>query len=252
MKKGTKKKKDEKVEQKHEMLTIVYPSKGICSPAFAHALRTLEIPKEFKKYEVLYISGADVAIARNNLAEAARGEYIFWVDDDVLPPPDTIKKLYAHDKDIVSGLYFSRQPPHYPQIHMFDDKDCRFASSVVDYERNALIEIDACGAGCMLIKRKVFDKIKKPYFNYVPATETEPKMGEDYYFCKKVKEAGMKVYCDTSVICKHIGEMFIGPQYWEINRAKLHQIESQLGPEQFEKYKKQVGKLQEQRNDINR
>lgn len=236
-----------------KLITIAFPSRGSCNPAFAHALKLMAIPRDFNTYEVLYIAGADCAVSRNKLASAARGEYIFFVDDDVLPPPNAIVKLYEHKKDFITGLYFARQRPHYPQIHTLTKDDERRCDSVIDYPKDKLIEVDACAAGCMLIKRKVFEKLKQPYFHYIPATETEPKMGEDFFFCKKLREAGIKIYCDTSVICRHIGDEFIGPQHWDIYRQRLAQMEDMMGPEKFKEYKKQLQKLQEVRqNDVNK
>lgn len=228
------------------ILTIAFPSKGVCNPAFAHALRLLQIGKPFKSFEVLYVEGADVAVARNKLVAAAKGDYILFLDDDVLPPPDALTKLLRHKKDFVSGLYFSRQRPHYPQIHMVNKEDPRRCDSVIDYEKDKLIQVEACGGGCMLIKRKVFKKLKRPYFHYIPADEESGiKKSEDYYFCEKVREAGFKIYCDTSIICNHIGVKFIGPEYWEISKQKIDEIEAMMGPKKFEEYKKNVSKLRD-------
>ena len=238
-----------KKEIKKEILTIAFPSKGITNPAFACALRLLNLDP-FRIYETIYISGCDTAVSRNKLANAAKGDYILFLDDDVLPPPNTIGKLYAHKKDFVSGLYFARQRPHYPQIHTISKEDERRCDSVIDYKRDALIEVDATGGGCMLIKKKVFEKLEEPYFHYIPAEGDAPKMGEDFYFCKKVKKAGFKIYCDTSVVCKHIGETFIGPEHWDFHRAKLTEIEKMMGPKGFEKYKQQVRKLDDRRRNI--
>jgi len=221
------------------ILTIAFPSRGITDPAFAVALKLLQIQEPFSKYEVLYVSGADAAVARNVLASNFKGDYIFFVDDDVLPPPNAITKLYSHNKDVMSGLYFAKQEPHFPQIFTKNKKSKIRYDSVYDIPENKLIEIDACGAGCMLIKRKVFDKLKQPYFQYIPRGEKTPRKGEDMFFCEKVKKAGFKIYADTSVICKHIGTKFIGPAHWDISKQQIEQIKKQLGPKKFEQFKKQ-------------
>ena len=64
------------------IITLAFPSKGVCDPAFAVALRDLELP-EGCGYAVVYSAGADTAVSRNLLAEKARdvGDYIFFVDD---------------------------------------------------------------------------------------------------------------------------------------------------------------------------
>jgi len=227
------------------IISIVFPSRGTVDPAFAVALRVLQIPltKEEDRFEVLYVSGADVAVARNTLALDFKGDYIFFIDDDVLPPMDTLVKLLKHDKDIVAGLYFAKQRPHFPQMFRKSKKAKGRYDSIIEYPKDDLLEIDACGAGCMLIKKEVFDKLKKPFFQYIPRGENTPRMGEDFYFCEKAKKAGFKIYCDTSIVCKHIGTTYIGPEHWQISLDKLKEIERQLGPKKFEKYKQQMIEL---------
>lgn len=230
------------------ILTLAFPSRGITDPAFAVALRLLQLPlTKDDRYEVLYVTGADVAVARNTLALDFKGDYIFFIDDDVLPPFDTITKLIQHNKDIVAGLYFAKQRPHFPQIFLRSKKTKGRYDSVINYPKNELIEVDACGAGCMLIKKEVFEKLKKPYFQYIPRGEKTPRIGEDFYFCEKVKKAGFKIYCDTSIICKHIGTTYIGPEHWEISNDKLKEIEERMGPEKFEEYKQKMIQLADEK-----
>lgn len=222
-------------------LTIAFPSKGICDPAFAIALRLLQIP--FEQYQVLYVPGADVSVARNLLAEKAIGDYIFFVDDDILPPINTIPKLLSHKKDFVSGLYFAKQQPHFPQIFKKSKKAKGRYDTIYDVPKDKLIEVDSCGAGCILLNRDIFKKIKQPFFQYIPATEKTPRKGEDYYFCEKVKKAGFKIYCDTSVICRHIGATRIGPDHWEISKQRIAEMKKQMGEEKFNKFKEQFYNL---------
>jgi len=221
------------------ILSIVFPSKGICDPAFAMALRLLEIPAD--QYSVLYTTGADVAYARNLLAEKVKdvADYIFLVDDDVLPPINTITKLLSHNKDMVCGLYFANREPHFPQIFLKNKEDKTKYDCVENYKKDSLIEIDACGAGCMLIKAEIFKKLKLPYFWYIPKSEDKPRKGEDFYFCEKVKEAGYKIYCDTSIICKHIGKKLIGPEHWDMSVQMLKEMKDKMGEKKFYEWRKQ-------------
>ena len=49
-------------------------------------------------------------------------DYILWVDSDMTFNPDDLKQLLADDKDIVTGLYFTRKQPVEPVIYsMVDD-----------------------------------------------------------------------------------------------------------------------------------
>ena len=220
-------------------IAIVFPSRGICDPAFAIALRLLEIPAD--QFSVIYVEGCDTAYSRNILAEKSKGvaDYIFFIDDDILPPINTITRLLSHKKDIVCGLYFAKQEPHFPQIFLKNTEDPTRYDCVEDYKKDSLIEVDSCGAGCMLIKAEIFKKLKLPYFWYIPKSEDKPRKGEDFYFCEKVKEAGYKIYCDTSILCKHIGRKFIGAEHWNMSVQMLKEIKEKMGEQKFNEFKKQ-------------
>jgi len=112
--------------------------------------------------------------------------------------------------------------------------------TVLDYKDGDLVEVDACGMGCMLIKKSVFEKLEEPYFQYTPRSKTSLQKGEDYYFCEKAKDAGFKIFCDTSVICGHIGTIVIGPQFWEESRRQLQKLQKEMGEEKFKDFKRNI------------
>jgi len=224
------------------IIAIAFPSRGVCDPAFAVALRLLEIPffSEDDRYSVVYSAGADTAVARNLLAEKTKdvADYIFFLDDDTLPPINTITKLLSHEKHIIAGLYFAKQEPHFPQIFLRNEEDPTRYDCIENYKKDSLIEVDTCGAGCLLVKTEVFKNLKKPYFKYEPSGEGIPRKGEDFYFCEKAKEAGYKIFCDTSIICKHIGTKYIGPEHWEISRERLIELKKKMGEKKFKEWRK--------------
>ena len=67
-------------------------------------------------------------------------------------------------------------------------------------------EVDAGGAGCVLIKRKVLEAIKWPWFKWIER-EDGSQMSEDIYFFKKANAVGLKVIVDPTVICNHFKEI---------------------------------------------
>lgn len=66
-------------------------------------------------------------------------------------------------------------------------------------DKEAVVEVDAAGTGCMMIHRSVLEKVPRPWFSYREGGT------EDMYFCRKAKAAGFRVYGDLSVICSHSG-----------------------------------------------
>jgi len=150
--------------------------------------------------------GSLTALARNQIVDIAKSNghftHLLFLDTDMTFPADTIKKLIAHNKDIVSGLYFERYAPYRPMLRKrFED-----GYSLVDYTQGDLVECDALGAGCLLIKMEVFETLTKPYFEY-RLTQTgikETFLSEDIVFCERAREAGFKIYCDTTIRCGHL------------------------------------------------
>ncbi|MEM2568073.1 MAG: hypothetical protein QXH20_06355 [Candidatus Bathyarchaeia archaeon] len=154
--------------------------------------------------------------ARNMCVKEAlewNADYILFLDDDVLPPDDGLLTLFLDAVPIVSGLYFSRYPPHNPVIFRRKNRnepwsldaetewDAEFTRS---YPKNQLVEADVAGLGFMLVMREVFEKIPEPWF------KSTLQHGEDVYFCWKAQQHGFKVFVDTRVKCLHMADLFVG------------------------------------------
>jgi len=150
--------------------------------------------------------GSLTALARNQIVDIVQKHggftHLLFMDTDMTFPPDTIKKLMDHNKDIVSGLYFERYAPYRPMVRKrLDD-----GYSLADYTQGGLIEVDALGTGCMLINLAVFDKLEKPYFEYrlTKSGIKETFLSEDIVFCERVRETGIQIFCDTTIRCGHL------------------------------------------------
>lgn len=68
--------------------------------------------------------------------------------------------------------------------------------------------VDGLATGCLFIKREVFAKLQKPYFEHKYREESrEMKEGEDLGFCRKLNDIGIQVFTDYSMVCKHQKEV---------------------------------------------
>lgn len=144
--------------------------------------------------------------SRNAIVEHALEigyDYIMWIDSDMILPKDTLLKLLAHDKDIVSGVYRHKLlfgEHAVAKRYKEDAKDTYEDIPLKEIrEKEQLMEIDGVGFGCVLTKVDMFRHIKKPWFSF------SKNMGEDIYFCRKAQKAGYKIFLDTSILCDHIG-----------------------------------------------
>jgi hypothetical protein len=149
-------------------------------------------------------------LARERLAEWAietKVDYMLFIDDDMICPMDLFEKLYRHDVDVVAPLAFMRMPPHSPVMYRVEDgydplqrMEYYTTHVVKNYPKNRLVECDAVGFGAALIKTDVLRRMPQPWFM------STTRSGEDLWFCYKAKkDAGARIFMDTSVKLGHIG-----------------------------------------------
>ena len=85
-------------------------------------------------------------------------DYLFFIDSDIVLHPHTLRRLLAHDKDIVGGTYVQRVEPH--ALLGKDVHGVPFASNPeVQIQPGALLEVSALPTGCLLVSMAVFDKL---------------------------------------------------------------------------------------------
>lgn len=129
-------------------------------------------------------------------------DYFLSLEQDVIPPFNIIEKLIQHRKDAVSGVYFNYfQDVEEPIPLAFVETNIKDYSmrAIKDEELNSgkLIKITASGLGCVLISRKVLEKVK---FRIDAKKDTF----DDMPFCEDLEKNNFDLYLDTSVKCVHL------------------------------------------------
>lgn len=155
-----------------------------------------------------YFYGYAVDQVRNLIADwTIKGgyDYLFAVDHDITFPPDTLIRLLNHNKDIVSGVYRQRLEP--PAVEVYDHNFRNIPYDMLMHPSTPpLVDVGGCGFGCALVKREVFEAVGYPQFVYHQALSHADTFSEDLDFCKKAGQKGYTVWCDTTLMCGHIGQ----------------------------------------------
>lgn len=177
-------------------------------------LVTMRWSKHFKEMELppgctaSILSGMPFDHARNNGCEAAlKGGFrrVFFLDDDVCPPPNIINHLKSLNQPIVSGLYYRRHEPIAPVAIRLVNGASQW---VTQFDPNIPFEVDMVGAGCLMIDRSVLEKMKAPWFEWLcdrPDLPENKRYSEDFAFCMKAREMGYKIWVDPRMSCMHAG-----------------------------------------------
>jgi cellulose synthase/poly-beta-1,6-N-acetylglucosamine synthase-like glycosyltransferase len=154
-------------------------------------------------------------------------EFLFFLDDDTIPPPDAIEKLLSSDKDMVTGITWGKKADkeNKPMIGYQNPRNgiIQWTTSWVYPD---LFRIDGCGLSCALIKRSVLDGMTKPRFLYNWRLKhpnggyTDIFEGEDIFFSMKVKEIDKEIWANSDVRCQHLdvrtGKDYPSQELWDV------------------------------------
>jgi hypothetical protein len=193
--------------QREKTILIAIPTNKNIEAATFKSIYDLKVPKGYKTY-FQFFYGYQIDQIRNLIADWGKGhDYLFCVDSDIVLPEDTLIKMLGWDRDIVSGLYIQRIPGTHT-LEVYEDIGGGGVANI-PWEKiklhNGLMEIAACGFGCVLVKGDVIRGMEYPHFVYRSAINHANTYSEDVYFCQKAREAGFKIWADTTILCDHVG-----------------------------------------------
>lgn len=126
------------------------------------------------------------------------------IESDIIPPPDALQRLAAHDADVADGVYRFRVSPvvnvfeRYPGTPRNEGESLSLHPRKLATARRAgVTPATGGGLGCCLIKRHVLERIPFRIENTAHC---------DSYFKRDVLRLGFSHVADMRVVCGHKNE----------------------------------------------
>ena len=157
------------------------------------------------------VKGYDCARARTEIARRAiegGHSHVLTVDSDTVPPPHALKTMLDDRADVVLGWYARRGHRTQTTVDGLDGDPLHAHELRGLAERGEpLVPVRRGGLGCALIRTGVFGLVARPWFDFEELGDSC--ISEDYWFCRAVREAGMEVFVDARVECRHVTEVVL-------------------------------------------
>lgn len=157
-------------------------------------------------------------------------EWVQWVDADMAFTVDDVEQLAQARQPYVAAPYWL------PKMKCLAMQPLGQSGKMGFGARGALIEVSSCGLGLTLTHRSVYEALDgpwprekawqvplcrgprglfRPYFSSMelaPQHDGELPLaaGDDGSFCARVRESGIRIWCDTRLFPGHVGRMVWG------------------------------------------
>lgn len=206
----------EKAKTYRDLSTIcICPTRGNIHAKVVQSWMGLMAPMN-QKFTRIFMIGMEVGAAYNAAIEQilanpelSKWKYILTLEEDNMPPPDGLLKLYESmdEYDVVGGLYWTKGEAGQPMIYGDPNVMPRnFVPQMPVVE--GLQRANGLGMGFNLFKMSIFKdpKVPKPWFkteqSFQPGVGTKA-YTQDLYFYENAGSVGYKFACDTRVRVGH-------------------------------------------------
>lgn len=200
-------------------IAICTPCAGDVAAEYAYSLaklvaRTAQMRFEYNgtmlspTIELFMRSSSVLPQLRNMLVQDAIGwgaDYLFWLDSDHKFPDDTLLRLLSLSLPVVGANYPRRVPPHHATAVGLDGRPV--LTTAESAARGEIVPVASMGLGCCLIGMSVIDRLRAhaqatgadsiwPLFALETVGDGTKIVGEDVYFFRKLRAAGIDVHVD--------------------------------------------------------
>lgn len=214
-------------------VVLMYPTRGDCRVEFHRSVMLSVIYDKAQGWSNLIgercaiAGGGQVAKARNELVREflemyPDGEWLWFVDDDMVLKPETLPTLLvaaqAAGAKVMGALCVAvGDDGPIPTIYQLGNLAAGEVTRMMfDYQDDVVVQVAASGTGCLLIHRDVLEAMQaaNPDAKYPWFEEREIRgqwVGEDVLFTLRCNEMGFPVFVHCGA---HVGHVRGGSTWW--------------------------------------
>lgn len=174
----------------------------------------------------LTVQGSMLVLQRNECLKQMEGDWILFIDDDMVWQPDAIGRLVASweetqglfDEPVIMGaLCHRREAPYDPTMYARDGEHQGKYRFMEKWDAD-VVEVDATGLAFVLIPVAAIEAIMgnewpnfetRQFYQSPPLFQWTKHMGEDLRFMMDAKDAGCRIFIDTRIRIGHVTEVVV-------------------------------------------
>jgi len=201
---------------------VAQPNMGLISPC--HVVNLFEEAKEHTLYYFAPERYIPHDRARNLCVKTfleSPCDYILWLDDDSYLDGPCLTRFLRLGYDFVAGA-FQTVKGHVGMGYLKTTCMRKQGEGYTPVYSAFISEVDVASLSCALIKREVLEAIELPAFSWGDFKDEWgiEGFGEDYYFCRKVRAAGYRIWVDF----QSLGHHWVGMDTLALNKM-MHRVE---------------------------
>jgi len=188
---------------------------AVVVPYYQHiepeCMKSIAALNESMLFELTMIKakGALLPMVRNQLLiDASDYDYILTVDSDIAFTLDQIESAFHRDLDVVAFPYKMKHFGCYEGAYYTND-NCDSFGDKFPLTTSGFKKVNGwIGAGLMLFKTKILKPMIFPWY-HSPIIKADNEhgqdiAGEDFGFCRRIQEVGLKIHVDFDQPATHI------------------------------------------------
>jgi hypothetical protein len=197
---------------------------------------TVTLMREGWAYSPLLLHCSEPGATRTTIVNAVKElkeqgnldlEFILWIDDDQIVEPQQVLMLINDleqlpEVDVMAGwTWLASSGPNFNQpqascgrmnIDKGEVAHANYETIQAVQSADGVFEVGWTGFPVVLMRTSALDKVGKHPFTHYPCPESAwGECGEDISFCKRLTDAGGKIYVDSRVFVPHLKMKALGP-----------------------------------------